>query len=90
MSGPEPAEIAACAHERGCITCGDTAVRMRVVSVDQAREVARCVGAEDLKGLGPPRAPQGEWVDLGIVEGVGVGDVVLVHAGTALHLERTA
>jgi hypothetical protein len=90
MSDPEPTEIAGCAHERGCITCGDTAVRMRVVGVDEAREVARCVEAEDLEGLGPPRAPQGELVDLGIVEGVGVGDVVLVHAGTALHRERAA
>lgn len=58
---------------------------MRVVSVDHPREVDRCVEAQDLEGLGPPRAPQGELVDLGIVEGLGV--VVLVHTGTALHVE---
>ncbi|MFI5004383.1 MAG: hypothetical protein ACHQE6_05150 [Solirubrobacterales bacterium] len=89
MSGREPAEIAGCEHERGCITCGDTAVRMRVASVDEARKVARCVEEEDLEGFGRG-APEGELVDLGVVESVRVGDVVLVHAGTALHLERAA
>ncbi len=78
---------AACEHERGCVTCGDTAVRMRVVAVDEAREVALCVEEEDLGGVGRG-VPKRRSVDLGVVEAVGVGDVVLVHAGAALCRER--
>ncbi len=34
-----------CDHEVGCITCGDTAVPMRVVKVDEVRGLALCADA---------------------------------------------
>jgi hydrogenase maturation factor len=62
-----------CDHD-GCITCGDEAVAMRVVRVDEARGLALCADATDRR----------ETVEIGLVEPVGPGDGVLVHAGTAL------
>jgi hypothetical protein len=64
------------AHESECITCGDLARRMRVLEVDVPRSLALCL--EDGRR---------ETVYTGIVEGVAVGDTLLVHAGTALHRE---
>jgi hydrogenase maturation factor len=46
---------------------------MRVVEVDEARELALCAG-EDAR----------QTVEVGLVWPVGPGDEVLVHAGTAL------
>ena len=66
-----------CDHDGGCITCGDTAVRMRVLAVDAARGLAVCVDADGRR----------ETVDLGIVDAVAPGDTLLVHAGAALHRE---
>jgi hydrogenase maturation factor len=62
-----------CDHD-GCITCGDEAVAMRVVRVDEARGLALCADGEDRR----------ETVEVGLVEPVLPGDGVLVHAGTAL------
>ena len=56
-----------------CITCGDVGVEMRVVELDAERELALC---EDDEG-------RRETVEIGLVE-AGVGDSVLVHAGTAI------
>ena len=53
-----------------CITCGDVAERMVVLSVDGTTGLARCDG--------------GEEVDVALVEPVQEGDAVLVHAGVAL------
>ena len=66
--------VAACHPEVGCITCGDEGVEMRALEVDGRSGLAICAD------------PQGSTseVDLGIVSGVGPGDVVLVHAGVAL------
>jgi hydrogenase maturation factor len=64
-------------HEGGCITCGDVAVRMRVLELNGVLGLAVCVDAEG----------RSETVDVGIVGAVAPGDVVLVHAGTALHKE---
>jgi hydrogenase maturation factor len=64
-----------CDHDSGCITCGDVAVRMRVLELDAVRRLAVCVDADG----------RSETVDVGIIEAVVAGDVVLVHAGTALH-----
>ena len=63
-----------CHPEAGCITCGDEGVAMRALKVDRARALAVCV--DD--------AGSTAEVDLGLVDGVGPGDFVLVHAGVAL------
>ena len=58
----------------GCITCGDVAVELRVVSVDEARGLAVC--ADD--------AGAAIEVDVLLVAPVSPGDRLLVHAGTAI------
>jgi hydrogenase maturation factor len=56
--------------EDHCLTCGDVAVEMRVLSIDRTTGLARCEGEEH--------------VDVALVEPVQEGDAVLVHAGVAL------
>jgi hydrogenase expression/formation protein HypC len=56
-----------------CITCGDVAVAMRVIQVDEERCLALCE-TEDGKR---------ETVEIALVD-AGLGDEVLVHAGTAI------
>ena len=63
-----------CDHEAGCITCGDEAVAMRVVRVDDARALALCADREN----------RTQTVETELVGPVGEGDELLVHAGTAL------
>ena len=63
-----------CDHEQGCITCGDTAIPMRVLAVDEARRLALCT---DERG-------RHESVEIELVAPVAPGDGLLVHAGTAL------
>jgi hydrogenase maturation factor len=58
----------------GCITCGDRAIAMRVEGVDADRGLALC---EDDDG-------GRSSVETALVEPVAVGDVLLVHAGTAI------
>jgi len=58
----------------GCITCGDQAVELRVVTVDDARGLAVC--ADDTGAT--------TEVDVLLVAPVAPGDRVLVHAGTAI------
>jgi hydrogenase expression/formation protein HypC len=58
----------------GCITCGDVAVELRVVSVDEASGLARCA---DEFGASIE-------VDVLLVAPVALGDLLLVHAGTAI------
>lgn len=65
-----------CDHEHGCITCGDEAVAMRVVRVDESRALALC---EDAGGTRSS-------VEIALVTPLNPGDDVLVHAGTALQL----
>lgn len=65
-----------CAHDEVCITCGDHAVPMRVVRIDEQRALALC---EDDDG---ERAS----VEIALVEPVAGGDRLLVHAGTALQV----
>jgi hypothetical protein len=58
----------------GCITCGDHAVELRVVSIDDARGLAVC--ADELGAS--------IEVDVLLVAPVDPGDQLLVHAGTAI------
>ena len=58
----------------GCITCGDHAVELRVVSVDDARGLAVCAD----------EAGASLEVDVLLVAPVSTGDRLLVHAGTAI------
>ena len=68
-------------HEDHCITCSDDGTPMRVLTVDEARELALCAGEDGERAT----------VEVAIV-GPGVeGEKLLVHAGTALaRLEATA
>ena len=63
-----------CYPHEGCITCGDTAVALRVVDVDAARGLATC---EDEAG-------RREDVETALVADVAAGEQLLVHAGVAL------
>jgi hydrogenase maturation factor len=56
-----------------CITCGDVAVPMRVIEVDETHCLALCESAEGAR----------ETVEIALVD-AGPGDEVLVHAGTAI------
>ena len=71
--GTGAVDEAACAvvPDHHCITCGDIAVPMVVLHVDDG--LARCT------------CPEGdELVEIALVGDVVPGDEVLVHAGTAL------
>jgi hydrogenase maturation factor len=63
-----------CLAAPGCITCGDEALPMTVLDVDRERALALCTDA----------AGQHSSVEIALVEPVVPGEVVLVHAGTAL------
>ena len=63
-----------------CITCGDVAAWMRVVDVDAHAATAGCVD-----GGGTTATVATE-----LVGAVAPGDRLLVHAGTAIHLESSA
>jgi hydrogenase maturation factor len=68
-----------CGPEEHCITCGDQASPMRVLSID-ASGLADCLALDDVLQL----AGGSETVDVALLAEVTPGDVVLVHAGTAL------
>jgi hydrogenase expression/formation protein HypC len=73
--------VTECRHDDACITCGDVAVVMKVLRVDEERGLALCASEEGDK----------ETVETALVEAVGPGDALLVHAGTALQrLSRPA
>ena len=63
-----------CDHDAHCITCGDEALPLRVVEIDGARELALCENAEGERAT----------VEVALVAPVTEGDVLLVHAGTAI------
>ncbi|HTT31852.1 MAG TPA: HypC/HybG/HupF family hydrogenase formation chaperone [Solirubrobacteraceae bacterium] len=64
-----------------CVTCGDDGVPMQVVRIDEVRGLALCADENGTK----------ETVETALVEPVAPGDVLLVHAGTALaRLEHAA
>ena len=68
--------IPSCDHTRGCITCGDEAIRMRVLRIDAG------TGARALRR--PRKAGERSTVEIALVQPVSEGDVLLVHAGTAI------
>jgi hydrogenase maturation factor len=57
-----------------CITCGDDGLPMTVVRVDPRRGLALCAGEDGARSQ----------VETALVEPVTVGDLLLVHAGTAI------
>ncbi len=62
-----------------CITCGDSAVEMTVLRVDEARELALCAADDGRR----------ETVEIALVAPVHRAERLLVHAGTAIaHQER--
>jgi len=63
-----------CVATEGCITCGDVAVPLTVVKVDADRGLALCARADGAR----------ESVEIALVEPVEPGELLLVHAGTAL------
>jgi hydrogenase maturation factor len=63
-----------CVADHGCITCGDVAIPMRVVKIDLERGLALCAATDGER----------ESVEIALVEPVSPGEVLLVHAGTAL------
>jgi hypothetical protein len=63
----------ACGSEH-CITCGDIALEMTVLRVDEARELALCA-ADDGRH---------ETVEIALVLPVRPAERLLVHAGTAI------
>ncbi len=62
-----------------CITCADEGVALRVLRVDAVRELALCGGGEAEAGRGAT-----QLVQTALVGRVWTGDVLLVHAGTAI------
>jgi hydrogenase maturation factor len=78
VSVPRPLDaLAAPGLTCDCITCGDRAVPLWVRAVDAARGLALC---EDEGGARTS-------VETALVAPVEVGDVLLVHAGTAIARE---
>jgi hydrogenase maturation factor len=57
-----------------CITCGDVGDPSTVVAVDSDRELALCAGPGGVRST----------VEIALVAPVVPGDVLLVHAGTAI------
>lgn len=63
-----------CRHEAGCITCSEEGIPMRVVEAHADDDIATCEDAEGSRSD----------VLIGLVAPVAIGDLLLVHAGTAL------
>jgi hydrogenase maturation factor len=61
-------------HDAHCITCSDEAMPVRVVRVDQQRELALCESDDGERTS----------VEIALVQPVSPGELLLVHAGTAL------
>jgi len=74
VTGFQITSAALCSSEpRGCITCGDEGIPMRVLEVDEVRALALC----------ETEAGERSTVEIALVD-AGPGDHVLVHAGTAI------
>ena len=63
-----------CDYTTGCITCGDVAIPLTVLRLDEDRGLALCADDEG----------NSETVETDLVAPVAPGDRLLVHAGTAI------
>ena len=63
-----------CDYTTGCITCGDVAVPLTVLRLDEGRGLALCADDEGTS----------ETVEIDLVAPVAPGDRLLVHAGSAI------
>ena len=63
-----------CDYTTGCITCGDVAIPMTVMRLDDERGLALCADDDG----------KSETVEIDLVAPVAPGDRLLVHAGTAI------
>jgi hydrogenase maturation factor len=81
----DPAGAESCVGP-GCLTCGDVAVPMRVVAIDDAAGLAICEpdGPPVAGGAAATAHPGREEVLTALVGPVVSGDRLLVHAGVAL------
>jgi hydrogenase assembly chaperone HypC/HupF len=70
VSGAVPSAGVSC----DCITCGDEAIPMRVRQLDRDRGLALCENEAGARSS----------VEIALVEPVAVGEMLLVHAGTAI------
>ena len=78
MSRPidDAADALTCDHSTGCITCGDVAIALTVLRLDEERGLALCADDDG----------NSETVETELVAPVAPGDRLLVHAGTAIAL----
>jgi hydrogenase maturation factor len=72
MNAPPIPDVAC--ESQHCITCGDVGDPSTVVAVDRDRELALCAGADGTRST----------IEIALVAPVVPGDVLLVHAGTAI------
>ena len=63
-----------CDYTTGCITCGDVALPLTVMRLDEERGLALCADDDG----------NSETVETDLVAPVAPGDRLLVHAGTAI------
>jgi hydrogenase assembly chaperone HypC/HupF len=63
-----------CDYTTGCITCGDVALPLTVLRLDDERGLALCADDDG----------NSETVEIDLVAPVAPGDRLLVHAGTAI------
>ena len=61
-------------HDSHCITCGDEAVALRVLRVDNERGLALCANASG----------EHTTIEIALIPPVAPGDGLLAHAGTAI------
>ena len=67
-------------YDDHCITCGDVADPMTVLAVDEERGLALCEAQDGTR----------QTVEVALVAPVHPADRVLVHAGTAIQVDRQA
>ncbi len=74
LAGAASAPAPACDSATHCITCGDVAIPLTVLRLDEERGLALCADEDG----------NSETVQTDLVAPVALGDRLLVHAGTAI------
>ena len=74
LTGIDAVPAPICDPTTGCITCGDVALPLTVMRLDEGRGLALCADDDG----------KSETVETDLVAPVAVGDRLLVHAGTAI------